>query len=510
MLSRVRTFALDGLEARPVWVEVDIRPGLPAFGIVGLGDTAVREARERVRAAIANAGFDFPMRRITANLAPAYLRKSGPAFDLALAVGVLAASGQVAPDRLERIAFFGELSLGAELRPARGTLVVAEAARRAGLDALVLAPGRAGEAALVSDLEVIPAATLAGAVDWLGGGPAEPVATEGAAEEQPGQRAGGDLAEVRGQGDAVHALRLAAAGGHSLLLQGPPGTGKTMLARRLPSILPPLTGAEALEVTRIQSLAGLHRGAGLVRERPFRAPHHATSASALVGGGTPPAPGEATYAHLGVLFLDELPEFPRPTLEALRQPLEDGFVTVVRSQQALVLPTRMTLVAAMNPCPCGMAGSTRECVCSESDHARYRRKLSGPLLDRLDLAVRVERPSAAALAAPGARSSAEVRDEVCAARELQAARLARFGLTCNGQMGEREVRATVSVTPGAAALLGTAYERSALSARGYQRVLRVARTAADLAGAGEVDEGHVHEALHFRNWVGAGAEAAAA
>jgi magnesium chelatase family protein len=495
VLARVSTFALDGLEARRVWVEVDIRPGLPAFAVVGLGDTAVRESRERVRAAVQNSGFEFPMRRIVANLAPAYLPKVGPGFDLALAVGVLAASGQVSPDSLAATAVYGELSLGGELRASRGTLAVAEGAVRGGLRRLVVARGRGREAALVAGLEVVGVESLGAAVAVLAGGPVPPLPPAPAVIEPGGEPV--DLADVDGQGLAVRALTIAAAGGHNLLLTGPPGTGKTMLARRLPGILPPLSGEEAVEVTRVHSVAGLHAGGGLVRGRPFRAPHHSTSSAGLTGGGSTPTPGEVTLAHHGVLFLDELAEFPRSSLEALRQPLEDGHVTVVRSQRAVRFPARFALVGATNPCPCGLAGAGDGCRCTEADHARYRRRLSGPLLDRMDLVVAVERPRPGDDAAP-APASAVVRDEVCAARERQARRRAATGAATNAHLGAAALR-SLAAEPGALSAAEDAYRRGLVSARGRHRALRVARTLADLAGRERVTGADVGEALALRS-----------
>jgi magnesium chelatase family protein len=508
MLARVKTFAVDGLDTRRVWVEVDIRAGLPAFSVVGLADAAVRESRERVRAALLNSGFEFPMRRITASLAPADVHKVGPGFDLALACGILAASGQVPRAPLEDFALFGELSLGGELRPVRGALAIAEGARREGLSSLILPRERAAEAALVEGLSVAGLDTLRAVGDLLAGGepPPQPVAAR--PRDAPG---GGepDLADVRGGALAREALEYAAAGGHNLLLEGAPGTGKTMLARRMPSILPPLAREEAFEVTRIHSIAGLHRGDGLIVRRPFRAPHHAISASGLVGGGSTPTPGEASLAHHGVLFLDELSEFARPSLEALRQPLEDGHATVVRGQRCSVFPTRFLLIAATNPCPCGMAtlGGDR-CACTEADLARHRRRLSGPLLDRLDLLVPVDRPAAAELAGPPGEASDRVRARVLAARDRQSARLAGTGIACNGQMEARHVRALVRLAPEARRLLTAAYARGTLSARGHHRVLRVARTLADLAGAERVAAGHVLKALALRGYAGRGEAAA--
>lgn len=476
MLARVDTFAIDGIEPRRVWVEVDIRAGLPAFTVVGLADAAVREARERVRAALLNSGFEFPARRITVNLAPAHLRKAGAGFDLALGAGILAASGQLPAGRLEGWAVFGELGLGGELRGCRGTLAVAEGARRAGLHGLVLPRERAGEAALIEGLTVAGAETLRGVRDLLAGS----VAPAPPPPPPPNTPVGNplDLADVRGQSHAVRALEVAAAGGHHLLMEGPPGGGKTMLARRLPSILPALTRAEALEVTRIHSVAGLHAGAGLVPGRPFRAPHHTISAAGLVGGGVGPAPGEASLAHRGVLFLDELGEFARPGLEALRQPLEEGEVTIVRSQRSARFPARFQLVAATNPCPCGMAGLDDRCRCSETDVARYRRRLSGPLLDRMDLLIDVGRPVAAELERPGVRS-APIRDRVQDARERQCRRYGN-AVTGNATASIAAVAASPAPAPRALAALGDAYRQGQISGRGRDRALRVARTIADL------------------------------
>jgi magnesium chelatase family protein len=511
VLARVVTFAIDGIDPRPVWVEVDIRPGLPTFRVVGLADAAVREARERVRAAILNSDFDFPARRITANLAPADLRKVGPGFDAALAVGLLAASGQCSPDALDRWAVFGELSLTGAVCACRGTLAVSEGARRAGMAGLIVARERAGEAALVEDVQVAAVDDLRGIAALLDGGEVpsppspDPAASAGHAVA-PDEL---DLADVRGHELPLRALEIAAAGGHNLLLEGPPGSGKTMLARRLPGLLPPLTRPEALEVTRIQSVAGIGAGDGLTAARPFRAPHHTVSSAGLVGGGRPPAPGEATLAHHGVLFLDELSEFSRPSLEALRQPLEDGEIVIVRGQQALRLPTRFTLVAATNPCPCGFAGSERSCRCGEHELARHRRRLSGPLLDRIDLLVTVARPSAAALAAGPITSSERVRQRVLAARERQHARLAGTPVHSNAQLDARLLRAHVRAGDAARNALAHAYDRGDLSARGHDRVLRVARTIADLADRDRVELNDVLHALALRTHETAADELAA-
>jgi magnesium chelatase family protein len=499
MLAHVTTFAIHGVESRRVTVEVDIRPGLPGFAIVGLGDRAVREARERVRSAVLNSGFDFPSRRITVNLAPAALRKEGPGFDLAIACGILAASAQLPAEALERTAVFGELALGGELRPCRGALAVAEGVMAAGLAALALPARNAREAALVEDVAVHGAEDLAEVAAILRG---ESTGTVAPAEADGGPAEGAlDLADVRGHGGPLRALTIAAAGGHNLLLAGPPGTGKTMLAQRLPSILPPLSRAEAIEVTRIQGVAGLRPGEGLVTERPFRAPHHTVSAAGLVGGGTFPQPGEVTLAHHGVLFLDELAEFARPSLEALRQPLEDGRVAIVRGQRRATFPARVMVVASTNPCPCGHAGTPR-CRCGEADMARYQRRLSGPLLDRLDLVVDVQRPSPEAFAGPPTCTSAEVREQVVAARERQAARLAGTGARCNAQLTATHVRALVRLAPPGAAVLRRAYARGTLSPRGHDRVLRVARTIADLAGSEAVATDHLLEALSLRQGLG--------
>jgi magnesium chelatase family protein len=491
--------AVLGLETQTVQVEVDLRPGLPAFAVVGLPDTAVQEARERVRSGIVNQAFAVPARRIVANLAPADLRKAGPQYDLPIALAILAASGQLGPEAVRGVGAVGELALDGSLRPVAGALAMAEHAAARGWRRLVVPAANAAEAGLVGSVELLAADGLRHAVDLLEGRAeaAVPALDAPALLRAAEGDVGPDLAEVRGQAPARRALEVAAAGAHSALLLGPPGGGKTMLARRLPGILPPLGVEEAIAVTRVHSVAGLlDAGRPLVTRRPFRAPHHTISAAGLVGGGSHPLPGEATLAHHGVLFLDELSEFARPALEALRQPLEDGHVTIVRGQQVVAFPTRFMLVAASNPCPCGMGESA--CRCTAADLARHRRRLSGPLLDRIDVSVTVGRPSAAALRTQVAPRSAVVRARVIEARERQALRLGAFGIACNAQMTPRVMREVAHPTPSALRLLYELHDRHSLSARGHGRVLRVARTVADLEGSDRIGPDHVHIAAGLR------------
>ena len=503
MLSKVYSSATCGVDAYLVEIEVDASGGLPGTVVVGLPDVAVKESKDRVRAALRNSGFKYPSKKITINLAPADIKKEGPSFDLPIAIGLLAASGQLGGSLYREYVILGELALDGSIRPVKGVLPIALAARASRRSGIIVPKGNCPEAAVVHGLDVFPADHLVKVVGFLEGkSPIEPASLDLDSEFRESRRYDVDLADVKGQGHVKRALEVAVAGGHNMIMIGPPGSGKTMLAKRIPTIMPLPGLEEALQTTKIHSVLGLlGQGKALVGTRPFRNPHHTISDAGMIGGGAYPKPGEVSLAHNGVLFLDELPEFKRNVLEVLRQPIEDGKVTISRAVGSVTFPSRFMLVAAMNPCPCGyFTHPMKACRCSPVQIQRYISKISGPLLDRIDIHVDVPPlGEEEILSEKLSGSSSAVRERVSAARGIQNARFRHDGIFCNAQMGPRLLRKYCGVSRGVRAILRQAISELGISARAYSRILKVAQTIADLEGLEEISETHISESIQYRS-----------